>query len=97
MNKNKKYTIEFKKEAIKLVTEHNYTVKDAAERLDINPRNLYNWIGRSNNKHENSKGKKSKLNQEHPEISKLRKEIARLKLEREILKKAAAFFANEPQ
>jgi transposase len=88
------YTLEFKEEAIKLVEEQGYTQKEAADCLGIKPKNLSRWI---NNKRKGTfiKG----LNQpSHPadsELVLLRKENKRLKLEREILKKAAAFFVNE--
>ena len=85
----RKFTEEFKKEAIKLVAEHGYTQKDAAESLGIASKNLNRWI------HEKVKGKKEQLNESQKEIHALQKQIRRLELEKEILKKAAAFFANE--
>ena len=87
----RKFTEEFKEEAIKLVTEHGYTQKAAAESLGINSRNLNRWI---NSK---VKGKKEPLNETQKEVHFLQKQIKKLELEREILKKAAAFFANELQ
>ena len=85
----KKYTKEFKEEAIKLVTKHGYTQKQAAESLGIASRNLSRWMC------EKSEVKNDSLSAEQKENHALRKEIQRLKLEKEILKKAAAFFANE--
>lgn len=87
----RKYTLEFKEEAVKLVTEQGYTQNKAAQLLGINSKNIHRWINESMNK--NKKNNKKVLEQE--EIVRLRKENERLRMEREILKKAAAFFANE--
>jgi transposase len=94
MSRGSQYTLEFKKEAVKLVLEQGYAIKEAAERLGINPKNLSRW------KQEYLKAGTPKLatktlTPEQEELMKLKKEIAQLKLEREILKKAAAFFAKE--
>ncbi len=88
----KKYTIEFKQEAVKLVTEQGYTQSEAARSLDINSKNICRWVNEANGR---PLGKKMGLTEEQNELALLRKENHRLKLEREILKKAAAFFANE--
>ncbi len=87
----KKFTEEFKKEAIKLVTEHGYSQKQAAESLGISSKNLNRWI----HAEAKAKAKKDTMSTEEKENRALRKEINRLKLEKEILKKAAAFFARE--
>lgn len=88
----KKYTIEFKQEAVKLVTEQGYTQSEAARSLGINSKNICRWVNESKGR---PLGKKAFLTEEQKELTLLRKENHRLKLEREILKKAAAFFANE--
>ncbi len=92
MKRLKKYTEEFKDEAIKLVTEQGYTQAEASESLGISNQNLSRWVA------DFRKGKErnhAKLTPEQEEIKRLNKEVQRLKLEREILKKAEAFFANE--
>jgi len=92
MNKRKKYTKEFKEEATRLVTELGYSQEAASRSLGIPAKNLSRWI-------EDIKGAKVKKTDSPPdsaEVTRLKKEIYKLKLEREILKKAAAFFANEP-
>ena len=86
----RKFTEEFKKEAVRLVTEHGYTQKDAAESLGVSSKNLNRWI------HNKADTEKVPQNKNQEEILILKKRIHRLELEREILKKAAAFFANEP-
>jgi len=87
----KKFTEEFKKEAIKLVTEHGYSQKQAAESLGISSKNLNRWIHAK----VKEKAKDKTMSTEEKENRALRKEIHRLKIEKEILKKAAAFFARE--
>jgi len=86
----RKFTKEFKKEAVRLVTEHGYTQKDAAESLGVSSKNLNRWI------HKKVDAEKAPQNAKEKEILVLQKRIQRPELEREILKKAAAFFANEP-
>lgn len=90
--KRPRYSAEFKAEAVKLITEQGYTQTEASASLGINSNNLSRWILQAQ-----SSGNKgtSKLTAEQAELNTLRQEIKRLKMEREILKKAAAFFANE--
>lgn len=88
-----KYTIEFKQAAVKLVTEQGYTQVEAARNLGISPKNINRWI-LEGIKPGTDKFKET-LSSDQQEIQRLRKENERLKMEKEILKKAAAFFANE--
>ena len=89
----KKYTLEFKIEAVKLVVENGCSLTEVSQNLEVPYKTLSRW------KSEFLKGslgeKKVNLTDEQKELKKLRKENTRLKLEREILKKAAAFFAKE--
>lgn len=87
-----RYTEEFKSEAVKLVTERGYSQSEAAANLGINSNNLSRWILQSQ---ETVTGK-GLTSAEQKELISLRRENQRLKMEREILKKAAVFFANEP-
>ena len=91
--KKTKFTVEFKQEAVKLVTEQGYSQAEAAKNLGVNIKNISRWVGESNGKV--MVVKKPVLTDEQEELQRLRKENKRLRLEREILKKAAAFFANE--
>jgi len=86
----KKYTKEFKEEAVKLVVEQGYSIVEAARNLGVDPSTLGKW---KNKAMAGSFSGDSKNTQE--ELRRLRKENKRLKMEREILKKAAAFFAKE--
>lgn len=93
-SKKTKYTKEFKLEAVKLVTEQGYTQSEASESLGISSKNLSRWIAKL--AADNGRTKTSTtLSLEQEELQRLRKENKRLRMEREILKKAAAFFANE--
>lgn len=84
------YTEEFKAEAIRLVTEQGYSQGEAGRRLGIPEKNISRWVLARKEKE-----KKGKVEVSEEELKRLRKENERLKMEREILKKAAAFFANE--
>jgi len=87
----RKYTLEFKKEAVKLVTEQGYSRIKAAKLLGISHKNVNRWVSEATGKNTANKV----ITSAQEEIRQLRKENERLKMEREILKKAAAFFANE--
>ena len=88
--KRKKYTQEFKEEAVKLITEQGYRTTEAARNLGVNVSVLRRW--KNEIEGTESSGTDAALKSE---LKNLRKEVKRLKMEREILKKAAAFFANE--
>ena len=93
--KRAKYTKEFRLEAIKLVTDHGYSQAEASRSLGVNPRNLNRWINEFSNCRKNFIQIKAGSSFDEEELQQLRKEVKRLRMEREILKKAAAFFANE--
>ena len=79
---------------MQLVTEQNYTQAEAAARLGVNAKNLSRWIQEIKGSSSASISKASRT-AEQAELLQLRKENKRLRMEREILKKAAAFFASE--
>ena len=87
-----KYTLEFKEEAAKLVIEHGYSQAEAGRRLGVSDKNINRWVKESKSGKES---KKCVVSAEQEELKQLRKEVNELRLEREILKKAAAFFARE--
>ena len=91
----KKYTPEFKIEAVKLVTEQGYKPTEAARNLGIHPSVLNRGRSQLASEGKNTFPGKGRLTSEKEELQKLRKEVQRLKMERDILKKAAAFFAKE--
>jgi transposase len=89
--RRRNYSQEFKEEAVKLVTEQGYSITVAARSLEINASMLRRWKSEFENGGEGA-GTVATL---QAELKQLRKENKRLELEREILKKAAAFFAKE--
>jgi len=92
--KRRVYTGEFKQEAVKLITAQGYTVAEAARSLGVHANVLRKW--KQKLEAETSAGKNGSLNsEEREELRHLREENRRLRMEREILKKAARFFANE--
>ena len=87
----KTYTKEFKEEAVSLVLDQGYSVTEAANSLGVTTKVIYNW----KQKIEDQKSGKLLSDDERTELIKLRKENKRLLMEREILKKASAFFSKE--
>jgi transposase len=83
------YTPEFKQQAISLVQEANRPAATVARELGINVNTIYNWLSAST-----SQGARNSVS-DAVEIKRLKKELAQSNLERDILKKAAAYFAKE--
>ncbi|STY24834.1 transposase, IS911 [Legionella taurinensis] len=95
MSTRRKYTKEFKLDAVSLVTEQGYACLDAARSLGINSNILSRWIREAAENNENAFRGNGKLTEEQLEIRQLREEVRRLTMEKEILKKATVFFAKE--
>jgi len=87
----KRYPEEFKIEAVKQVTDRGLSVASVATRLGVTPFSLYAWLKKYG---PGSEGHKAKID-EQAEIVRLRKELKRAEEERDILKKAAAYFAKQ--
>jgi transposase len=88
------FTDEFKNDAVKLVIEQGYSCSEVGRRLGVNHTNISRWVRMHRDQLENSTESGSVKDME-AEVKRLLKENKRLLMEREILKKAAAFFANE--
>ena len=88
-----KYTLEFKMEAVRLV-RNGQSAADVAKILGVPKGSLENWIRWDDNGSLTS-GKHKVISQEQMELARLRAELARVKMERDILKKATAYFAKE--
>ena len=87
----KQYSKEFKEEAVALVREQGYSVPEAAKSLGIASNMLYRW-----KEHIEAQIEGKVLSEdERDELKQLRKEVKTLRMEKEILKKASAFFAKE--
>jgi transposase len=95
MATRKQYTREFKQDAVRLVTEQGYNQAEAARNLGIDRGMLGRWVKEFQEDQSEAFRGNGKLTAEGEELRRLREENRRLKLEREILKKAAAFFAKE--
>ena len=98
MSKNparKKYSEEFKSDAVDLFKTAGYSQAETARRLDISPSILGRWIRESESDDKAREAGQPTEKEVKAEIQRLRAENKRLEMEREILKKAAAFFAKE--
>ena len=92
--KKRSFSAEFKAEATRMVLEEGLTVAQAARDLDLTESSLRNWVRQA--EVNAGRGPAGALtSEEREELGRLRKENKRLRMEREILKKAAAFFAKE--
>jgi transposase len=89
------YTPQFKAQAVQLVAEHGYSVAEAARSLGICENLLRNWKQALLDKGEHAFPGNGNLSPLEQEVQRLRAENKRLLAERDILKKAAAFFARE--
>lgn len=88
------FTDEFKAGAIRLVLDEGKTIPQVARDLDLTESSVRTWVERA--RADRGKGKPGVLTTaEKEELATLRKEVRQLRLERDILKKAAAFFAKE--
>jgi transposase len=91
----RKFSREFKLEAVGLVKQRGVAIAQAARDLDIHENVLRKWIKELAADAQHAFPGLGNMKPEQAEIARLRKEVARLKMERDILKKAAAYFAKE--
>jgi len=92
--KRRKYDTEFKREAVKLVLEGGRVAAEVAKGLGINENVLYRWIRQYREDPENAFPGKGKLKPEDEELRLLRRELADVKEERDILKKVVSIFSK---
>ena len=85
----RRFSDEFKSEAVKLVKQSNRSMADLAMELGINAKSIGEWVKRA------EESGQAIEEDERVELRRLRKEVSELRMEREILKKATAFFAKE--
>jgi transposase-like protein len=91
-----KYTPEFRQEAVQLVIREKISISEAARRLKLPVNTLDKWVKKYNDGKLGEIGKNYRpLTETEMEIARLKKENAELRMERDILKKAAAYFAKE--
>lgn len=90
--RGRSYPAEFKVEAVELYRSSDKSIRDIANELGISPESLRRWHAQQNI----DAGKRNGLTtDERQELTELRRKLRRVTMERDILKKAAAFFANE--
>jgi len=89
----RQFTDEFKAGAVRLVLDEGKTVAQAARDLGLTASSLRVWVERA--RADRTGGKSGLTTEERAEMAALRKEVRTLRMERDILKKAAAFFAKE--
>ena len=89
----RQFTEEFRAGAVRLVLDEGKTIGAVARELDLTPSSLANWVRHA--QADRTKGRTGLTTAEREEIARLRKELRIVQEEREILKKAAAFFAKQ--
>jgi transposase len=90
---NRKYTAEYKEEVVKQITERGYSVHQVSKRIGVSTNSLYKWLKHARgNKGRHGKDHETELRKEN---LRLKNELRRVEEERDILKKAAAYFAKE--
>ena len=91
-----RYTKEFREEAVKLATEENMSLPEVGRRLSLAPSTIGNWVKAYKAGKLGEIGKTYRpLTEIEMELARVKKENSELKMERDILKKAAAYFARE--
>lgn len=92
---NQKYSPEFKDEAVRQVLDRGHSVKEVSKNLGVGTHNLYKWVKDARPGPERKRD--DELIESRREVLKLKAELRRTKEERDILKKAAAYFARESE
>ena len=87
-----RYSPEFKEEAVRQVTQRGYSVVEVAERVGVSAHSLYKWVRDARP----AEAEAGELAATKLEMQKLKSELRRVQEERDILKKAAAYFARDP-
>ncbi len=95
MSVRKKYSKEFKLDAVSLVIDQNYTRAEASKNLGINPNMLGRWVKEADTDDGHAFRGNGRLTPEQEEVRTLKSQVKRLQMERDILKKATVFFAAE--
>ena len=95
--KRRKYTLEFKQEAVRLVNEEGMSYVDVGKDLGVDRSTIRAWCVKAAEDGLGGRATPARSMSTEEELAKLRREVRILREEREILKKAAAFFAKENQ
>jgi len=94
MSGNRQYTAEFKSEAVKQVVERGFTVGDVSTRIGVPKHTLYSWVQRARKAAGAVASAPAAAVSDSAELRRLKTELRRVTEERDILKKAAAYFAK---
>lgn len=92
---SQRYTPEFKDEAVKQIVERGYSVSEVSQRLGVSSHSLYKWVKAV--QPDQSEAQAAELAEVKREMLKLRAQLRRTEEERDILKKAARYFAKESE
>ncbi len=95
MGRPSKYPPQFQREAVDLVLSSGRTIKEVADSLGMNDGTLSNWVRAARDAKARAEDPDGLTEPERAELTRLRKENLELRTDREILRKAAAFFARE--
>ena len=97
MNKQRRFSREFKQEAVKLVEAGDQTVAEIAKELGVSENSLYRWRQEYQQDGDQAFPGKGRLKADDEYIRRLERELKRVKQERDILKKAVAIFSKDPK
>ncbi len=94
------YTSEFRRQAVEMITRDNLSIAEVSRRLSMSPKTLANWVKRASDGElpqasTTTSAARRVVTDEQAELTRLRRENAELRMERDILKKSAAYFARE--
>ena len=91
----RKFTREFKLEAVRLIRDRGVSYAQASQDLGVHASQLRDWVKKFADDPQHAVPGQGQMKPEQLEIAQLRREVTKLKAERDILKKAAAYFAKE--
>jgi transposase len=94
-NQRHNYPLEFKISSVELAVETNQSIAKTAKDLGVNVNTMHNWIAKYSNSNKINQNNMANKENSSEEIKRLKKELALVKQERDLLKKAAAYFAKE--
>ncbi|MEU4780939.1 transposase [Micromonospora sp. NPDC023633] len=97
MARQSKYPEEFRRQAAALVLDSGRTIRDVGRELGVNHETLRNWVAQLRQERDGGEPSSVLSGDERAELLRLRRQVAQLELEKEILKKAAVFFARETE